>query len=69
MTPIFQMPDPKIKPVGWKTGVTAHGWRRRNNLALPVMGSCTLRSVVVTVGVFVTVVQETASSEVVASRT
>ena len=37
-------------------------------MALPVSGSCTLRFVAVTVGVFVTVAHETAGSEVAASR-
>jgi len=46
----------------------AHGLRRRKNWAGPVSGSCTLRSVVVMVGVFVTVVHDTVGSEVAASR-
>ncbi len=46
---------------------SAHGWWRRKNWAGPVSGSCTLRFVAVTVGVFVTVDHETAGSEMVAS--
>ena len=42
---------------------------RRKNLALPVAGSCTLRSVGPTVGLLVIVSQVNAGSEVAASRT
>src|SRR5262245_59259140 len=48
---------------------TAYGLRRRKDLASPVSGSCTLRSVALTVGVFVTISQLPDGSEVAASRT
>ncbi len=45
-----------------------HGLRRRKNWALPVSDSCTLRLLVVMVGVFVTVVQVIADSEDIVRR-
>ena len=47
----------------------SHGLRRRKNLALPVAGSCTLRSLPLTVERLVTAFHETAGSKVEDSRT